>query len=132
MSQGYVAGFMVSGSYVTHMPARHAYSTGLSYSLQRYDGTDPAALSTMTDGNRNAAVLYAFDAWTISPRVSVTYGGEYAKYGYIENALFSPRARLTLAPTTTLRLTVGAGQREVAPGAEEFSPSMVAGTWLPP
>ncbi len=132
MSQGDVAGFMVSGSYVTHMPARHAYSTGLSYSLQRYDGTDPAALSTMTDGNRNAAVLYAFDAWTISPRVSVTYGGEYAKYGYIENALFSPRARLTIAPTTTLRLTVGAGQREIAPGAEEFSPSMVAGTWLPP
>src|SRR4051812_188392 len=38
MSQGDVAGWMVSGSYVTHMPARHAYSTGLSYSLQRYDG----------------------------------------------------------------------------------------------
>lgn len=132
MSQGDVAGWLVSGSYVTHMPARHAYSTGMTYSLQRYDGTDPAAISTMADGNRYAAVLYAFDSWTISPHVAVTYGGEYAKYGYIDSALFSPRVRLTLAPTATLRLSVGAGRHEVAPGAEEFSPSMVAGTWLPP
>jgi hypothetical protein len=132
MSQGDVAGWMVSGSYVTHMPARHAYSTGMSYSLQRYDGSNPAALSTMTDGNRYAAVLYAFDAWTITERMSLTYGGEYAKYGYIENALFSPRARFTIAPTGTTRISVGAGQHSVAPGAEEFSPSMVAGTWLPP
>lgn len=132
MSQGDVAGWMVSGSYVTHMPARHAYSTGMSYSLQRYDGTNPVALATMTDGNRYAAVLYAFDAWTINQRVSLTYGGEYAKYGYIENSLFSPRARLTVAPTSTLRVSVGAGQHAIAPGAEEFSPSMVAGTWLPP
>jgi hypothetical protein len=132
MSQGDVAGWMVSGSYVTHMPARHAYSTGMSYSLQRYDGTNPAALSSTADGNRYAAVLYAFDAWTITERVSLTYGGEYAKYGYIENSLFSPRARLTVAPTRTLRVSVGAGQHSIAPGAEEFSPSMVAGRWLPP
>src|SRR5262245_49145427 len=114
------------------MPARHAYSTGMSYSLQRYDGTNPVALSAMADGNRYAAVLYAFDAWTITQRVSLTYGGEYSKYGYIENPLFSPRARLTLAPTATLRVSGGAGQHAIAPGAEEFSPSMVAGSWLPP
>jgi hypothetical protein len=132
MSQGDVAGWLVSGSYVTHMPARHAYSTGMTYSLQRYDGTNPIALSTMADGNRYAAVLYAYDAWTITPRVSMTYGGEYAKYGYIESPLFSPRARVTLVPAGTLRVSVGAARREVAPGAEEFTPSMVAGTWLPP
>jgi outer membrane receptor for ferrienterochelin and colicin len=132
MSQGDVAGWLVSGSYVTHMPARHAYDAGMSYALQRYDGTNAAALSAMAGGNRYAAVLYAFDAWTINSRVSLLYGGQYARYGYLENPLFSPRARVTLAATTTLRLSAGAAQRVIAPGAEEFSPSMVAGTWLPP
>ena len=69
MSQGDIAAWMVSGSYVTHMPARHVYSTGMSYSLQRYDGTNPAALVAVTDGNRFAAVLYAFDAWTMHAHV---------------------------------------------------------------
>jgi hypothetical protein len=31
-----------------------------------------------------------------------------------------------------VRLSVGASRRATAPGAEEFVPSMVAGTWLPP
>ena len=132
MSQGDVAGWMVSGSYLTRTPARHAYDTGMSYSLQRYDGSNPAALAAMADGNRYAAVLYAYDAWTISPTVSLLYGGKYAKYGYITDSLFSPRARLTLQPTKSLRVSVGAARRAVAPGAQEFVPTMVAGTWLPP
>ena len=87
----------------------------------------------MTDGNRYAAVLYAFDAWTISRKVSLTYGGRYAKYGYIENALFSPRARLTIAPTAIAAPQLSARRAaRMAPGAEEFVPSMVAGNWLPP
>src|SRR5437762_3677437 len=106
------------------MPASHADEGGMSDSRQRYDGANPAALAAMADGNRYAAVLYAFDAWTISSKVSLLYGGEYAKYGYLENSLFSPRARLTIAPTPSLRLSVGAGQRALAPGAEEFSPSV--------
>src|SRR5206468_2193244 len=105
---------------------------GMSYSLQRYDGSNPAALAAMADGNRYAAVLYAFDAWTISRKVTVLYGGRYAKYGYLEESLFSPRAQLTIAPTASLRLSFGASRRAVAPGAEEFVPSMVAGTWVPP
>jgi hypothetical protein len=132
MTQGDVAAWMVSGSYLTRAPARHVYDAGMSYSLQRYDGSNPAALAAMADGNRYAAVLYAFDAWTISRKVTVLYGGRYAKYGYLEDSLFSPRARLTIAPTGTLRLSFGASRRAVAPGAEEFVPSMVAGTWVPP
>ncbi len=36
------------------------------------------------------------------------------------------------ARSTRVRVSVGASRRALAPGAEEFVPSMVAGTWLPP
>jgi TonB dependent receptor-like, beta-barrel/Carboxypeptidase regulatory-like domain len=132
MTQGDVAAWTVSGAYMTRLPAHHAYNLGMSYSVQRYDGSNPAALAALADGSRSAAVLYAFDSWTISRKVSVVYGGRYANYGYIENSLFSPRARLTVSPTARLRMSVGASRRAIAPGAEEFVPSLVAGTWLPP
>ena len=98
MTQGDVASWMVSGSYLTRAPARHVYDLGMSYSLQRYDGSNPAALAAVSDGNRFAGLVYAFDSWTITQKVSLLYGGGYAKYGYIEKSLFSPRARLTFAP----------------------------------
>jgi hypothetical protein len=132
MTQGDVASWMVSGSYLTRAPARHVYDVGMSYSLQRYDGSNQAALAAVADGDRFAGVVYAFDSWTITQKVSLLYGGRYAKYGYIEESLFSPRARLTVTPTGRLRLSFGASRRALAPGAEEFVPSMIAGTWLPP
>jgi hypothetical protein len=132
MTQGDVAAWMVSGAYVTRAPGRHVYDTGMSYSLQRYDGSNPAALAAVADGNRYAAVLYAYDAFTVSRKVTLLYGGRYAKYGYLDDSLFSPRARLTIAPTESLRVSFGVARRAVAPGAEEFVPSMVAGNWVPP
>jgi len=132
MTQGDVAAWMVSGAYVTRAPGRHVYDTGMSYSLQRYDGSNPAALAAVADGNRYAALLYGYDAFAVSRKVSLLYGGRYAKYGYLEDSLFSPRARLTIAPTGSLRLSFGVARRAVAPGAEEFVPSMVAGNWVPP
>jgi hypothetical protein len=132
MTQGDVASWMVSGSYLTRAPARHVLDVGMSYSLQRYDGSNPAALAALSDGNRYAGMVYAIDSWAISDRISLAYGARFANYGYIDKALLSPRARLTIAPIDTVRLSVGASRRALAPGAEEFVPSMVAGTWLPP
>jgi hypothetical protein len=132
MTQGDVASWMVSGSYLSRAPARHVLDAGMSYSLQHYDGSNPAALAAVSDGNRYAGVFYAFDTWRLHDRVSLAYGARYAKYGYIEKGLLSPRARLSVSPVDRLRLSVGASRRATAPGAEEFVPSMVAGTWLPP
>jgi hypothetical protein len=132
MTQGDVASWMVSGSYLTRAPARHVLDMGMSYSLQHYDGSNPVAQAAVADGNRYAGTFYAFDTWKIADRVSMAYGARYATYGYIEKGLISPRARLSVAPHETLRLSVGASRRALAPGAEEFVPSMVAGTWLPP
>ncbi len=132
MTQGDVASWMVSGSYLTRAPARHVLDVGMSYSLQRYDGANPSALAAVSDGNRYAGMVYAIDSWSVSDRVSLAYGARYAKYGYIDKSLLSPRARLTVAPVDTVRVSVGVSRRALAPGAEEFVPSMVAGTWLPP
>lgn len=132
MTQGDVASWMVSGSYLSRAPASHVYDVGMSYSLQRYDGANPAALAAVADGDRYAGVVHAFDSWSLNEHVSLQYGARYAKYGYIEKSLLSPRARVRFTPVEGTRLTVGASRRALAPGAEEFVPSMVAGTWLPP
>ena len=132
MTQGDVASWMVSGSYVTRAPADHRLETGITYALQRYDGANPAALAAVADGDRDASVVYAFDSWSLSRGVSLVYGARLAKYGYIEKSLLSPRARLTVSPTERLRVSAEASRRAVAPGAEEFVPSMMTGTWLPP
>ncbi len=132
MNQGDVASWMVSGNYLTRAPARHVLDVGMSYSLQRYDGSNPVALAAVADGDRYAGTFYAIDSWSLTNRVSLAYGARYAKYGYIEKGLLSPRARLSIAPADSLRISVGASRRALAPGAEEFVPSMVAGTWLPP
>jgi hypothetical protein len=132
MTQGDVAAWMVSGAYVTRAPGRHVYDTGMSYSLQRYDGSNPAALAAVADGNRYAAVLYAYDAFTISRKVTLLYGGRYAKYGYLDDSLFSPARTPHHRADRIAACELRRGAPRVAPGAEEFVPSMVAGNWVPP
>ncbi len=132
MTQGDVASWMVSGSYLSRAPASHVYDVGMSYSLQRYDGANPAALAAVADGDRYAGVVHAFDSWSLNDHLSLQYGARYAKYGYIDKSLLSPRARVRFTPADGVRFSVGASRRALAPGAEEFVPSMVTGTWLPP
>jgi hypothetical protein len=136
MTEGDLASWVLAGSYVRRSSGAHQYQAGLSYSMQRYEGGNPAALVAVTDGSRQAAEVYAYDDWTIVPRIAVNYGARHARYGYLENeALWSPRVGVTLAPMDgldKLRVRVVASRREVAPGAEEFVPSTSLGVWLPP
>jgi hypothetical protein len=136
MTEGDLASWVVAGSYVRRSSGAHQYEAGLSYSMQRYEGGNPAALVAVTDGSRQAAEMYAYDNWTIVPRIAVNYGARHARYGYLENeGLWSPRIGVTLAPIDgldKLRVRVAAAHREVAPGAEEFVPSASLGVWLPP
>jgi hypothetical protein len=76
--------------------------------------------------------VFAYDTWTLNDAISIVYGARYARYGYIDEALFSPRARLEIRPVERLRLSASAGLREDAPGGEEFLPSGLPGPWLPP
>jgi len=131
LTQGDIASWILAGEYTTRAPATHRYDVGWSYSMQRYDGG--AALRTVAEGSRNAGALYAFDTYSISPALTLTYGGSYAGYDYIEgHGLLSPRASVTVSPADHLRLSALVSRRALAPGAEEFMPRVDNGVWLPP
>lgn len=133
MTQGDVSSWILAGSVVAPDTSRHAYDMGMSYSMQRYAGGNPAALAAITDGARNAAEIYGFDRWDLAPRLTLGYGARYSHYDYLTGGgWFSPRVSATLTPVDRLRVRVLAARRMVAPGAEEFAPTMSAGLWLPP
>ena len=133
VTQGDIASWVLFGDYVTRAPARHRYDFGLSYGTQRYAGGDFAALRDMTDGSRNAGTLHAFDTFTVTPALSVTYGARYAHYDYLDGeSLLSPRLAVTVTPAEHLRASALVSRRALAPGAEEFMPPADTGMWLPP
>jgi hypothetical protein len=133
MTQGDLSSWIVAGSY-RRAPAAHRYEAGLSYGMQSYLGGNASALAAVAEGDRNVGVVYGYDEWTISPRVTVNYGAKYARYDYLaRQALVSPRASVTLTPVLddTFRMRVAVSRRASAPGAEEFVPPST-GLWLPP
>lgn len=133
VTQGDIASWIVSGQYTTRAPARHRYDVGLAYSTQRYDGGNFAALRSVTDGSRNAGAIYGFDSFAVTPTLTLTYGGRYARYDYLDGpSLISPRVALTLEPAAHFRITGTLSRRALAPGAEEFMPRFDSGVWLPP
>ena len=133
LTQGDISSWIVAGEYTTRAPARHRYDIGMSYSTQRYEGGNVATLRDVTDGSRNAGAIYAFDTFSISPVFTLTYGGRYARYDYLEGgSLISPRVALTYEPADHFRISTMMSSRAVAPGAEEFMPRMDAGILLPP
>jgi hypothetical protein len=134
MSEGDLASWIVAGSFVSKVGRSHSYTVGLAYSTQDYQGGNPIALAAMRDGSRNAAELYAFDRWRVTPWFELDYGGRYSRYDYLKDqrGLLSPRLGFTLEPLKGTRLTTLVTQRMVAPGAEEFLPRAITGPALPP
>ena len=132
MNQTDLSSWMLAGSYVVKAQVPHRYQFGMSYSLQRYEGGNTAALGAVTDTARNVGSLFASDEWTISRYIAVSYGANYARYDYMDGpAMFSPRLSLTLSPNDQWRLRMAASRDVSAPGAEEFIPPMSA-EYLPP
>jgi hypothetical protein len=132
-TQADLSAWIVAGSYTTRAPARHQYDIGMSYSTQRYDGGNPLALRDVTDGSRNVGEVYAYDAFALTPAITVTAGGRYARYDYLEHRrLISPRVEVTITPVERLRISGVVSRRAQAPGAEEFLPPGDSGIWLPP
>lgn len=134
MSEGDLASWIVAGSFVSKAGPAHSYTVGLSYSTQDYRGGNPIALAAMRDGSRNAAELYGFDRWRVTPWFELDYGGRYSRYDYLtdQRALMSPRLGFTIEPVKGTRLTTLVTQRMIAPGAEEFLPRAITGPALPP
>jgi hypothetical protein len=132
MNQNDLSSWMLAGNYVVKAQVPHRYRVGMSYSLQRYEGGNTAALMAVSDTARNVGSVYAYDEWQISRYVSVTYGANYAHYDYLRGpSLFSPRVSATFSPAPSWRMRVAAAREVSAPGAEEFLPPTSA-EYLPP
>jgi Carboxypeptidase regulatory-like domain/TonB dependent receptor-like, beta-barrel len=132
LTQTDMSSWIVAGSYATRAPARHRYDAGMSYSTQRYDDGSPLSRSDFPDGTRSAGTLYAFDSFSVSPAVTLTYGTSYSRYDYLdERSLLSPRVELTVSAVGNFRITAQASRRALAPGAEEFLPPAETGIWMP-
>lgn len=131
MNTGDVSSWFASGAYLAEAGSAHAFGVEAAYGRQRYDGANPLALSLAPE-TRVAASVGAFDRWTVSPRLSLEYGGRYSRYDYIDGGLFSPRAAVTVTAAPGLRFRVAGAQDMVAPGAETFLPFTGPGLWLPP
>lgn len=123
LNQGDLSAWLLAGDYVVRAPARHQYQVGMSYGLHRYEGGNPVALAAIRDTARNVGAVYAYDRWAVTERLSLGYGGHYARYDYLaEPAHFSPRLSATIRATDRVQLRAVASRRVTAPGAEEFLP----------
>ncbi|MCC7124736.1 MAG: TonB-dependent receptor [Acidobacteria bacterium] len=132
MNQGDLDSWMVSGSYAARAGLTHRYEAGMSYGMQRYQGGNTAALAALADTARNVGSVFAYDEWTISPQISLNFGGTFAHYDYLPDpSLLSPRLSATYAPAATWRVRGTMSRQLSAPGAQEFLPSTRA-SWLPP
>ena len=132
MNSGDVTSWTMAGDYITRAPARSRLSAGLTYSLQRYQGGNFAALQAVPDGHRKVASLSAAHELDITPRWTVGYGARYEHYDYLDGyGLVSPSVKISFAPVASLRVHAKASLRQVAPGAEEFVPPADA-HWVPP
>lgn len=132
MSQADVGSYFLSGSYRSR--GRHVFEVGASYNLLR-GTTDPAgrSLSNETAWSRSAGLVFGTDQWTILPSLLVSYGGGYARYDYLPGlGFFSPKATVTLVPTSTLRVNTTFSRSVVAPGADEFLQPLAESLWVPP
>lgn len=132
LMEGDLSSWVLVGFYERQLSSRHALTSGVSYGRQRYDGPDPIALAAMGDDSRTVTSYHAYDRWTLSPTATLTFGSRYASYGYIEQPLISPSAVLRWAQGEQTWLRASVSQLMLAPGAEEFEPTAMAGFWLPP
>jgi hypothetical protein len=132
LTQTDMSSWIVAGSYATRAPARHRYDAGITYSTQRYDDGSPLSRSDFPDGTRSAGTVFAFDSFSLSPTVTLTYGASYSRYDYLDDRnLLSPRMELTISGVENVRIIAEASRRALAPGAEEFLPPAETGIWMP-
>jgi hypothetical protein len=129
-----VGSWFVAGSFAAHPGSSHRYVSGVVYSTQQFDTSNPVALAAIRTTARSLGALYAFDEWAISRRVTLGYGSSYVWQDYLhEGGLLSPRMSLTLTPVPGVRVRGVAARYAVAPGAEEFLPRASGSNqfWLP-
>ena len=105
----------------------------MSYSLQRYQGGNSAALAAVADTARNVGSVFALRRVVghEEPDRSAT-ARTYTHYDYLADpSLLSPRVNASYMVGDHWRVRGLASRQLSAPGAQEFLPPTRA-SWLPP
>jgi hypothetical protein len=137
MTQGAPGSWFFSGGFGNRSPSRNLYRVGFAYSAQRLESAGSSvghlALQRTSPGEHTAGLLYGAGRVTLTPRLMVDYSGRVAWYDYMRGgALTSPGVVVTLVPIDGFRVRLGASERQLAPGAEEFLEPFAGGLWMPP
>ena len=133
IANGEVSSWVLAGAYTGDAQATHALDVGMSFGGQRDDRGGLVAGDTLHAERWTVGSVHAFDNWSLSPKLAVDYGAQYARYDYVERtALFSPRVGLTVSPIDRTHVRALISQRMVAPGAEAILLPPTNGLWLPP
>ncbi len=133
IANGEVSSWVLAGTYTGDAQATHALDVGMSFGGRRDDRGGLVAGDTLDAERWTVSSVHAFDNWSLSPKLAVDYGAQYARYDYVERtALFSPRMGVTVSPIDRTRVRALISQRMVAPGAEEILLPPTNGLWLPP
>ena len=132
MNQGDLDSWIVAGDYSSRGGGSHQYQSGMSYSLQRYQGGNTAALAAVADTARNVGSVFAYDEWSVTKNLTLGYGATYTHYDYlVDPSLLSPRVSASYMVGDHWRVRGLASRQLSAPGAQEFLPPTRA-SWLPP
>ena len=135
MAAGDAASWAVAGSYAVDPHDDHAIDVGLSYSKRSYETAMdllPSGSDESGFASREVGSIEAFDTWSVSEALTVGYGANFARYGYLEDGkLLSPRAHVTMVPVRRTRVRMALSQNTAAPGAEQLLPP-IDGVWLAP
>ena len=132
IANGEVSSWVLAGAYTGDAQATHALDVGLSFGGRRDDRGGLVVGDTLEAERWTVGSVHAFDNWSLSPRLAVDYGAQYARYDYVERtALFSPRVGVTVSPIDRTHVRALISQRMVAPGAEEILLPPTNGLWLP-
>ena len=71
-----------------------------------------------------AGIVYGFETFALSPSLSVSYGGRFARYDYLtQPSSIIPRLAVMFAPKDRLRVNALVSSRASAPGASASSRS---------
>ena len=133
IANGEVSSWVLAGTYTGDAQATHALDVGMSFGGRRDDRGGLVAGDTPDAGRWTVGSVHAFDNWSLSPKLAVDYGAQYARYDYVERtALFSPRVGVTVSPIDRTHVRALISQRMIAPGAEELLLPPTNGLWLPP
>ncbi len=133
VASGEASAWTLTGEYVSRADQPHAYRAGVSYSAQTL--TDPTMRYSLAaiDTVRRVGGVHASDRWTVGGGLEVDARLRIDRYEYlVDPTLVSAHLGLRQQVAPRVFLVAATSPHRIAPGADQFTPPVSTGVWLPP